>query len=122
MMIPESLYTEIIGLIPILCDDIVVRRHDGQVLLIKRRNQPLKGEWWVVGGRLQHGEHAVDGARRKVREEVGITVRELSFLGYFEAFYSENAFDNSRTYHTLSLVFEALVETEVTVRLDDQSS
>lgn len=122
MIIPESLYAEIIGLIPIACVDIVIRRHDGCVLLIKRRNEPLRGEWWVVGGRLQHGESAVDGARRKARDEVGIAVSELRFLGYFEGLFNQNAFNNPRTYHTLSLVFEARLDTEAVIRLDSQSS
>src|SRR5687768_7195207 len=59
MHIPEGLYTEIVKRLPIVCVDVIVRSQ-GRVMLVRRKNEPLSGEWWVPGGRVKHGESAAD--------------------------------------------------------------
>jgi ADP-ribose pyrophosphatase YjhB (NUDIX family) len=51
----------------------IIERADGRVLFIRHvyRN---RARWGVPGGLLQRGEDAADGARREVREEVGLEV------------------------------------------------
>lgn len=124
-MIPEPLYRQILDVLPIACVDVVLRveSEGGQCLLVRRANEPLQGEWWVVGGRLLHGESAVDAAIRKTTEEVGVTLApgDLRFLGYYEDRYKRNAFGPSDLYHTLALVFEATLPTLPPVQLDHQS-
>jgi len=53
---------------PILCVDVILRNRKGEYLLLKRLNEPKKGRWWPVGGRVSGGELTA-AARRKVREE-----------------------------------------------------
>ena len=51
-----------------------IERDDGRLLLVRhvyRRN------WGVPGGLLNRGEEAADGARREVREEVGLDIELL---------------------------------------------
>ena len=55
-MIPAEQYKEIIKVLPILCVDIVIKNNRGEYLLVKRAHEPLKGRWWVVGGRVHKGE------------------------------------------------------------------
>ena len=53
MILPENIYKEIISNIPILCVDIILtNKNKNKFLLIKRNNEPLKNEWWIVGGRV----------------------------------------------------------------------
>ena len=66
-MIPKEFYKEILKVIPIVCVDIVICNSKGLYLLVKRKNEPLKGWWWVVGGRVLHGETAKEAAARKIR-------------------------------------------------------
>ena len=47
---------------------------NGAILLIKRKFEPNKGRWSLPGGLLEVGEDPADGARREVREEVGLEV------------------------------------------------
>lgn len=54
---------------------VFVIRDDDRVLLV--RHSYRRG-WGVPGGLLERGEEAVDGARREVLEETGLTV---DFLG-----------------------------------------
>jgi len=67
--IKEHLYKEIIKNVPILCIDLIIMYQD-QYLLVKRKESPLKGEWWVPGGRVQIGETVEATAKRKLIEEL----------------------------------------------------
>jgi len=69
--IPQIEYDRIISYIPIVCVDCVVI-FEGQVLLIKRRDEPMAGEWWLPGGRLWKGESLNSCALRKVQRETGL--------------------------------------------------
>jgi colanic acid biosynthesis protein WcaH len=120
-MIPEPLYRDILRHIAVFCVDIVVRSPDGRYLLVKRGNEPLKGDWWVIGGRVLHGEKALNAARRKLKEEAGVTAADLRFLGYYEDVFDCNSFE-AAPYHTVSLVFETTVAADVAVTLCSQSS
>ncbi|MCG3209168.1 MAG: GDP-mannose mannosyl hydrolase [Anaerolineae bacterium] len=69
--IPASLYHQILERLPIACVDIAIVA-GGAVLLVKRKDQPARGQWWVPGGRVLKGEMMKETAVRKAREEVGI--------------------------------------------------
>jgi 8-oxo-dGTP diphosphatase len=45
-----------------------------KVLLVRRGNEPLKGEWSLPGGALELGETLQQGVVREVREETGLVV------------------------------------------------
>jgi len=45
---------------------------DGRVVLVKRRHEPLAGQWSLPGGAIELGETLHEGLRRELREEIGI--------------------------------------------------
>ena len=45
-----------------------------RVLLVKRANEPLKGEWSLPGGAVDVGESLGDAVRREVREETCLDI------------------------------------------------
>jgi len=53
----------------------------GRVLLARRALEPFKGRWDIAGGFLDEGEPPLDGLRRELREETGLEVEPLDFLG-----------------------------------------
>lgn len=69
--IPDDLYRDILRNMPIACVDIAIV-HEGAVLLVRRKDAPARGDWWVPGGRVMKGEMMKATALRKAREEVGI--------------------------------------------------
>jgi ADP-ribose pyrophosphatase YjhB (NUDIX family) len=47
---------------------------DGKVVLIKRRFEPLAGQWSLPGGTLEVGESLEAGTAREILEETGLVV------------------------------------------------
>jgi len=61
---------------------VVIR--GGRVLLVRRGQPPLLGEWSIPGGMLETGETIVDGVRRELLEETGVEVRVGELIEVFE--------------------------------------
>jgi 8-oxo-dGTP diphosphatase len=53
---------------------------DGKVLLVRRGQEPLKGEWSLPGGALELGETLREGVVREVLEETGLTVVPVAIV------------------------------------------
>jgi 8-oxo-dGTP diphosphatase len=67
--------------------DVVLLSTDGQVLLIKRRWEPYKGQWAFPGGHVDPGETSRVAAARELAEETGIRLEpdQLRQVGAFDA-------------------------------------
>jgi 8-oxo-dGTP diphosphatase len=61
---------------------IIVRKE--RVLLIRRGQAPLLGEWSLPGGVLECGETLREAVVREAREETGLTVEAGELLGVYE--------------------------------------
>ena len=121
-MIPTEKYTEITSVLPILCVDVVIQNTQGKYLLVKRINEPKKGRWWPVGGRVLKGETIKQAVIRKIKEETNLNVKSVQPIGYFELMTDANPFDLPFQYHTVSIVFVAAIEDCQKVKLDKQSA
>ncbi len=51
-----------------------------RVLLVRRGQEPLKGQWSLPGGALELGETLETGIRREVREETGLEVEAIRII------------------------------------------
>ncbi len=56
-----------------------------RVLLVKRRDPPMPGQWAIPGGRVEWGESLADAAAREVLEETGIAVDVGDAVYVFES-------------------------------------
>ena len=89
----------------------------GRVLLARRRAEPFKGRWDIPGGFLEEGEHPLDGLRRELREETGLEVEPLEFLGAWMDRYG----GDSTAEATLNLYWTARVVSGEPEAADDVS-
>lgn len=121
-MIPVKQYKQILDAMPLLCVDVVIRNARGEYLLVKRVNEPLKGHWWVIGGRVQKYETLEQAVIRKVRQESSLIVRKMQPIGYYEGTFKNNSIKLNNRLHSVSIVFETMIGNDVKIRLDAQSS
>jgi ADP-ribose pyrophosphatase YjhB (NUDIX family) len=59
---------------PLVGIGAVVFSADGRVLLVKRKHEPLAGQWSLPGGMLELGESLEAGVEREILEETGLVV------------------------------------------------
>ncbi|MBA3412472.1 MAG: NUDIX hydrolase [Actinobacteria bacterium] len=62
---------------------------NGRVLLGRRGREPGAGLWDIPGGFIDETEHPVDALRREFREETGLDVEPVDFLGIWMQRYDE---------------------------------
>jgi 8-oxo-dGTP diphosphatase len=63
-----------------------------RVLLVRRGQEPLLGEWSLPGGALELGERLEDGVRREISEETGLDVEPVEIVAVFD--HISHASDN----------------------------
>ncbi len=69
---------------PIAGVGAIVLDDELRVLLVRRGQEPLLGEWSLPGGALELGERLEDGVRREVFEETGLEVEPLEIVAVFD--------------------------------------
>jgi ADP-ribose pyrophosphatase YjhB (NUDIX family) len=68
-----------------------LRNSTPEVVLVKRGNPPLVGEWTIPGGALELGEPLADGARREALEETSLIVRVTDAVEVFDRILHDDA-------------------------------
>jgi 8-oxo-dGTP diphosphatase len=56
----------------------------GKVLLLERARSPFEGAWVLPGGLVERDETAREACVREVREEVGLAVEVVDFVGLYD--------------------------------------
>lgn len=120
--IPADQYAQIIEVLPIMCVDVVIQNPKGEYLLVKRVNEPLKAQWWVIGGRVQKGETLEHAVIRKLKEETGLEAERIQPIGYYEDIFDSNPFGLKTKLHCVSIVFLVTFNDRQEIKLDHQSS
>lgn len=114
-------YRRVLSTMPIVCVDCLVVDEKREFLLVKRKNEPLKGEYWVPGGRVFKGEQLADAVHRKMREEIGVDVEIVRNVGFFEEFYDKTLEGAEGGLHSISIVYLVRLKSH-DIKLDDQST
>ena len=113
--IPEKQYLSIVKQIPIFCLDFQIKCKD-HFLLIKRKDEPLKGSYWIIGGRLLINEGIEEAAKRIQIREIGRYFSNFKIIGFSNFMYQNSS--NSRATHTPTLLFEIESELMFEPKLD----
>lgn len=80
---------------PIVGVGAVVLCDGGRVVLVRRRHEPLAGEWSLPGGVVEIGETLESAVAREILEETGLTVTVGPVVGVFDRI----TFDSDRRVH-----------------------
>lgn len=65
---------------PIVTVAVALRDGD-RMLIVRRKNEPRRGMWVLPGGAIELGETVNEAAERELREECGVEMQPLRFLG-----------------------------------------
>lgn len=57
---------------------------DHRILLVRRKNPPLQGEWSIPGGLVELGETTRAALVREIREETALEVEPIELVEVFE--------------------------------------
>jgi NAD+ diphosphatase len=71
------------------CACAIVEDGTGRVLLGRRAVEPFRGLWDTPGGYLHELEAPLDGLRRELLEETGLTIEAKRFLGIWMDTYGD---------------------------------
>ena len=72
-----------------------------RALLVRRGQEPLKGEWSLPGGALEVGETLQQGVVREVLEETGLVVAPLSIIELLDRIVPDTASGRIRYHYVL---------------------
>ena len=104
---------------PIICVDGVILNENGEILFLKRKNEPEKNKWWFPGGRLLKNEYLESAIVRKFKEEVNIKSTVIKFLGVTETIFETGPYEIP--VHTVNFTY-LMSAKDYTVKIDDLHS
>ena len=106
--IPTHMYNKIVKLMPIVSVEAAIQI-DGAFLLLKRNNQPAKGEWWFPGGRIKKGETLQQALIREVKEETDLTITQHKLINVYSRVFPQR--------HDITIAYHCRVK-EAKVKLE----
>ncbi len=121
-MLNTPTFKTVIESVPLVSIDLCLVC-DGQILLCKRTNEPLKGEWFTPGGRIHKNETWQDALLRIVEVELGlsgIAVEDFSLMGMWDHFYNNSAYDENTSTHYVNLPHYVEFKSKPKITLDAQ--
>ena len=92
---------------PAVTTDAVLFANTGDekyILLIKRGRQPYEGLWALPGGFLEVDEELIDGVKRELEEETGLTGIDLKQLKAY------GGVNRDPRHRTISVVFYGITD------------
>ena len=104
---------------PIFCIDFLIKC-EKEYLLLKRVEEPLKGIFWVPGGRLQQNETIKNFSVRVQEREIGRYFENYYLKGFSNYFFKKS--EHSRAVHTPTLLFEIDLKNKFIPKMDKTHS
>ncbi len=128
---PPGVFKSAVQHFPLPSVNLIIRNPVGEFLFVKRLNEPLKGEWWVPGGRLMNGERVQDAVHNLLADEMGMKGtlicitpewnEELFDATTFSPSDRERYGQEATCIHYIATAALIDVEKDASVTLDDQS-
>ena len=110
--IPFTEFKKIYSRVPRLCVEVVLVS-ENKILLTKRSIPPAIGQWHTPGGTVLKGETLEMTVKRVAKEELGVSVKVVKFLGVIEYKSFINHYSQD-----ISLPFLVETKSKKTIKLD----
>lgn len=122
-MLPDNLYKEILNDMPIATVDVVIFDEFKNTLLFRRKNNPAKGFYYTIGGRLLKGENPLEAAFRICKSEAGLNVvkSKLKFKGFINEIFEDSMYPGVKS-HCVNIFYALNLNNKNRVKMDDQHS
>jgi len=110
-MLDAKIFKTVVDSTPLISVDLLIKRGN-KILLGKRMNNPAKGYFFSMGGRVYKNETIDNAMARIAKNELSIKLKLMpKFIGVFEHFYNDGIYQDVST-HYINLAYEIEV-TEV---------
>lgn len=96
----------------ICCHDVVID-YNSKILLVERNIEPAKGLLWPIGGKLIRGLDNEESLKRKVKDETGLEISEIKFLGIARTLFDTDPFNHGKGTDTVNLLYYAKGDGEI---------
>ena len=116
MFIPEEEYKDILKKLPIACVDLLII-YEKKCLLLKRNNEPAKGEYWFPGGRIHKNESIANAAIRIAKGETNLDCRFVKIVSVEESMFKKNN-DIYCDIHTINVCCEMTVGDVTSIKVN----
>ncbi|MEM3552468.1 MAG: NUDIX hydrolase [Candidatus Bathyarchaeia archaeon] len=90
---------------PLVGVSVVICNNKGEILLVKRRNEPGKNLWSIPGGLVELGELVKDAAKREAEEETGLKIKIRKLLDVVDVIIRNE--NNKVRFHYVLIAFSA---------------
>lgn len=87
---------------------VVVRGSD--LLLIRRKREPMRGRWSLPGGALELGETTAEGVVREIFEETGVRTQPVEIVATLDRIVRDE--DNRVRFHYVLVEWLCVAEAE----------
>lgn len=78
---------------------------EGRYLLVLENHDPDRGKWNLPAGRLDLGENPIDGVRREVKEEAGLTFTPKSIVSITSVYREDVGTKQHSKAHALRIIY-----------------
>lgn len=121
-MLEINTFRTVVKNTPLVSIDICLV-HDHQMLLGKRNNEPLRGQWFTPGGRILKNECWQDCLKRVAQSELGLSVidtSEFTLMGIWDHFYPNSAVGDAISTHYVNLPHYCFLKEQPNILADEQ--
>jgi len=121
-MLEPDIFKSIVKNAPLVSIDLCLV-HDGEILLGKRANEPLKGNWFTPGGRILKNEPWQECMRRVSFSELGLVIEDLpgfTLMGVWDHLYENSVMDEKISTHYVNLPHYCILEERPSLFIDQQ--
>lgn len=69
------------------CNAVIIENEKKEIMLVKRKFDPMKGYWDLPGGFMNAYESLQDSVKREIKEELGVEINLGKIIGVYKDIY-----------------------------------